>query len=115
MCNIDSLNAKRGGFNVKDYSLEVHGCHQYDATGSISTPIYLSATYRHPGLWLDCSDVGLTAEQLDRVIVERGNLWLDSGRIFGHAGEGFQRINMACPWSVLKNGLEHLKLALRDR
>lgn len=49
MCNIDSLNAKRGGFNVKDYSLEVHGCHQYDATGSISTPIYLSATYRHPG------------------------------------------------------------------
>ena len=66
-------------------------------------------------LWLDCSGVGLTAEQLDRVIVERGNLWLDSGRIFGHAGEGFQRINMACPWSVLKNGLEHLKLALRDR
>ena len=66
-------------------------------------------------LWLDCSAVGLTAEQLDRVIVERGNLWLDSGRIFGHAGEGFQRINMACPWSVLKNGLEHLKLALRDR
>lgn len=49
MCNIDSLNAKRGGFNVKDYSLEVHGSHQYDATGSISAPIYLSATYRHPG------------------------------------------------------------------
>ena len=66
-------------------------------------------------LWLDCSAAGLTAEQLDRAIVEKGNLWLDSGRIFGHAGEGFQRINMACPWSVLENGLEHLKLALRAR
>ena len=34
---------------MSDYTLEVHGCHQYDATGSISEPIYLSATYRHPG------------------------------------------------------------------
>ena len=66
-------------------------------------------------LWLDCSAAGLTAEQLDRAIVEKGNLWLDSGRIFGHAGEEFQRINIACPWSVLENGLEHLKLALRAR
>ena len=66
-------------------------------------------------LWLDCSAAGLTAEQLDRAIVKKGNLWLDSGRIFGHAGERFQRINIACPWSVLENGLEHLKLALRAR
>lgn len=28
---------------------EVHGCQHYDATGAISQPIYLSATYRHPG------------------------------------------------------------------
>ena len=34
---------------MNDYTLEVHGCHQYDATGAISEPIYLSATYRHPG------------------------------------------------------------------
>lgn len=34
---------------MSDYTLEVHGCHQYDATGAISEPIYLSATYRHPG------------------------------------------------------------------
>lgn len=33
---------------MKDFSLEVHGAHSYDATGAISTPIYLSATYRHP-------------------------------------------------------------------
>ena len=33
---------------MRDFSLEVHGCHAYDATGAISEPIYLSATYRHP-------------------------------------------------------------------
>lgn len=33
---------------MKDFSLEVHGCHKFDATGAISEPIYLSATYRHP-------------------------------------------------------------------
>ena len=33
---------------MRDFSLEVHGCHEYDSTGAISEPIYLSATYRHP-------------------------------------------------------------------
>ena len=34
---------------MNDDSIEVHGAHVYDATGAISEPIYLSATYRHPG------------------------------------------------------------------
>ena len=33
---------------MKDHSLEVHGCHDYDATGAISPTICLSATFRHP-------------------------------------------------------------------
>ena len=33
---------------MKDHSLEVHGCHTYDATGAISPAICLSATFRHP-------------------------------------------------------------------
>ena len=33
---------------MKDHSLEVHGCHDYDATGAISPMICLSATFRHP-------------------------------------------------------------------
>lgn len=35
---------------MKDISIEVHGCHEYDQTGAISEPIYLSATFRHPAL-----------------------------------------------------------------
>lgn len=34
---------------MHDFSLEVHGAHTFDHTGAISEPIYLSATYRHPG------------------------------------------------------------------
>ena len=33
---------------MKDFSAEVHGCHAYDATGALTTPVYLSATFRHP-------------------------------------------------------------------
>ena len=33
---------------MKDFTLEVHGCHSYDCTGAITEPIYLSATFRHP-------------------------------------------------------------------
>ena len=33
---------------MNNFSAEVHGCHVYDETGALSTPIYLSATFRHP-------------------------------------------------------------------
>ncbi len=66
-------------------------------------------------LWLDFSAYGLTNEELDDVIVNDANLWLDSGHIFGKAGRGFQRLNIACPWSTLENGLQHLEKAFANK
>ncbi len=60
-------------------------------------------------LWLDFSRYGLTDKELDEIIIQKGRLWLDGGHIFGAGGEGFQRINMACPWSVLEEGLTRLE------
>ena len=60
-------------------------------------------------VWLDCRGVGLDAEELDRRIIHQAKLWLDSGKIFGDSGRGFQRINVACPRSVLKEALQKLK------
>ena len=60
-------------------------------------------------VWLDCRGLGLDAEELDRRIIHRAKLWLDSGKIFGECGRGFQRINVACPRSVLKEALQKLK------
>jgi len=59
--------------------------------------------------WLDCNELGLSAQKLDDVIVNNGKLWLSSGLSFGKSGAGFERMNVACPRSVLQNALERLK------
>ena len=60
--------------------------------------------------WLDFSSMGLSQQVLDKVIVEKAGLWLTTGTTFGaEEGIGFQRINIACPNSILRNALELLK------
>ncbi|MBD5523554.1 MAG: pyridoxal phosphate-dependent aminotransferase [Lachnospiraceae bacterium] len=63
-------------------------------------------------IWLDCRELGLTEEKLEHLIVHEAKLWLDAGAIFGKAGEGFERINIACPRAVLKEALERLRGAV---
>ena len=60
-------------------------------------------------LWLDCRETGISAEEMDDRIINQAKLWLDSGRIFGKSGEGFQRINVACPRRILADALERIK------
>lgn len=60
-------------------------------------------------VWLDFRGTGLSAEELDERIVYQAKLWLDSGKIFGESGRGFQRINVACPRSVLSEALERIR------
>ncbi len=59
-------------------------------------------------LWLDFSEYGLPQSELDRRVTEEAKLWLNSGTMFGAGGEGFQRINIACPRTVLTEALERL-------
>ncbi len=63
-------------------------------------------------LWLDCRGLGLSSFELDEFIIKKAGLWLDSGAIFGAAGKGFQRINVACPRSVLQEALERIQRAI---
>ncbi len=65
-------------------------------------------------VWLDFRGLGLTGPELERLIVHKARLWLDSGAIFGLSGEGFQRINVACPRSALEQAMEQLKRAVRE-
>lgn len=60
--------------------------------------------------WLDCSALGLSAGELDNAVTHKARLWLNSGASFGRGGDGFQRMNTACPRSVLHNALERLIL-----
>ncbi len=59
-------------------------------------------------IWLDFRNLGINAVELDDILVNKAKLWLDSGRIFGKAGEGFQRINTTCPRSILKEALDRI-------
>lgn len=64
-------------------------------------------------IWLDFSSLGLTEEEREELLTKKAGIWLDSGAIFGTAGEGFERINIACPRSILKDALKRMERAVR--
>ncbi len=63
-------------------------------------------------VWLDFSGTGLSDAEIEDRIVHKAKLWLDGGTMFGESGKGFQRINVACPRSMLEEAMERLKEAL---
>jgi len=58
--------------------------------------------------WLDCRELGLSSKELNDAITNKAKLWLNDGSMFGKGGSGFQRMNAACPRSILQNALEAL-------
>ncbi len=64
-------------------------------------------------LWLDCTELGMTAPELDKFMMEKAGLWLDGGSMFGQEGAGFQRLNAACTRRTLEQALGQLKSAVQ--
>jgi cystathionine beta-lyase len=65
-------------------------------------------------VWLDCSRLGLNEEELENFMLYRAKLWLDGGNIFGKIGNGYQRINVACPRSILEQAVLQLEEAVKE-
>ncbi len=63
--------------------------------------------------WLDFSKFGMTQEELTQFMIQKAGLGLNSGTQFGMGGEGFMRLNFGCPRSILEQGLQQLKSALK--
>lgn len=59
-------------------------------------------------IWLDCRGLGLNHKELIDLFVNKARLALNDGEMFGPGGEGFMRLNVGCPRSVLKEALERL-------
>ena len=59
-------------------------------------------------LWLDCRGLGMAPKALDDFIYCKAGLWFDDGAMFGKGGEGFQRLNAACPRATLEEALKRL-------
>lgn len=64
-------------------------------------------------VWLDCRELDIDADKINEFIVEEAKVALNDGTFFGPEGAGFQRINIGCPRSTLKEGLERIEKAVR--
>ncbi len=63
-------------------------------------------------MWLDFRNLNLSNERLKKLIVKKARVGLSDGILFGPGGEGFQRISIACPRSLLEEGLGRIERAL---
>lgn len=63
-------------------------------------------------IWLDCRVLGLSQPDLVHLFEDKAGLALNDGTMFGKEGEGFMRLNVGCPRSILSKSLESLKKAI---
>lgn len=61
--------------------------------------------------WLDFCAAGMSTPTLRKFVIEKAGLGLNEGIQFGAGGEGFMRMNLACPRQTLVQALEQLKKA----
>ena len=59
-------------------------------------------------VWLDCREMGLSQDALNDFFIDKAHLALNNGVAFGEEGEGFMRLNVASPRSVLEQAMKQL-------
>ncbi len=73
-------------------------------------PIKPEGTYL---VWLDCRGLGIDdPKELQRFFNEEAKVGMNAGYIFGPGGEGFMRLNIGCPRSLLEEGLGRIEEAV---
>lgn len=66
-------------------------------------------------IWLDCRELLLDDESLQQFFLKEAKLALNPGASFGPGGEGFMRLNIGCPHSIVEQAMEQLKVAYQSR
>lgn len=64
--------------------------------------------------WIDCRSTGMSSERISERLLDEGRLMVNPGTMYGPGGEGFIRLNFACPQSVLADGLDRLVRTLQS-
>ena len=62
-------------------------------------------------VWIDCRGLGLSENELNDQLIQKGKLALVAGSNYGEEGTGFIRMNIACPRKMLDDALQRLKVA----
>ena len=73
--------------------------------------VKLEGTYL---VWVDCSVLNRSSKEIAEILLKAEKLWINEGSMYGEAGEGFIRINIACPRQILIDGLNRLKRGLKE-
>ena len=60
-------------------------------------------------LWIDFRKTGLTPDEINRKLLEQAKVAGDLGGWFGKEGEGFIRLNLACPRSIVEEALKRIE------
>ena len=64
-------------------------------------------------VWVDCRALGINSAEFEDELLEAEHLWLNAGTMYGT--DGYMRINIACPRTVMKEGLERLARFVDER
>ncbi|MFB9327402.1 MalY/PatB family protein [Paenibacillus aurantiacus] len=65
-------------------------------------------------VWLDCREISEKPQELKRLMFERAGVAFSEGSVFGDQGQGYLRVNLACPRSLLAEALEKFTQAVRE-
>jgi len=65
-------------------------------------------------VWLDFRELGLGSKKLKSFIQDKAKLGLSDGTVFGPGGKGFQRMNIACPRSIVQEAMKRLTEAVKS-
>ncbi len=86
--------------------------HFAERAGTLGLPITVTPTDALYLAWIDFRRLGMAPAALHDFLLRRARLWLDPGSKFGAGGEGFMRINLACPRQLVDEALDRLASAL---
>jgi len=64
-------------------------------------------------IWLDCRGLGLSDEDLEDLITNKARLWLSAGSKFDPECGQYERVNIACPKSILEQAMNQLEIAVK--
>lgn len=65
-------------------------------------------------LWVDFSNLNVDKKDLKNALINKGRIALSDGSSFGIGGDGYYRVNLACPRSMVLEGLKRIEFAIKS-
>jgi cystathionine beta-lyase len=74
-------------------------------------PLVPEATFM---IWLDCRSLQMSGKELNDFFITRAGVGMNEGSVFGPGGEGYMRMNIGCPKSVVNKAMGNIEKAINS-